>query len=70
MIWAATPTAIAAGHLLVMPSIPMGHTNRAIASAAKPSRLNLDLKRAALLIDPISPAQAKSLRSRIARHRA
>jgi bacterioferritin-associated ferredoxin len=34
---AATATAIAAGHLLAMPSMPIGQLSRSIWSAAKPS---------------------------------
>src|SRR5450631_1261229 len=67
---AATPIAIAAGHLLAMPPMPMGQISRAMAAPARPSRAKRERKRAALLFDPISPAQAKSPRVRMARHRA
>src|ERR1700722_5781002 len=63
---AATATAMAAGHLLLMPSTPIGQTNFAITSGPRPVRATRDRKRAALLSEPISPSHAKSLRSRSA----
>src|SRR5207248_5251287 len=45
---AATPTAIAAGHLLMTPSVPMGQMSRAILSSATPSRARRERNRAPL----------------------
>src|SRR5271167_4044436 len=66
--WAAIAMAMAAGNLLAMPSMPMGHFKRDSCSPLMPSRSNRDRKRADLLAEPIRPNQRASPRRRIRRH--